>query len=173
MAKSLYITRITPNHEAIVNWEILHPGGTMIECGAEIGLSDNHISIVRNSDIFKDYRQRRLRKHHQNISRSVIEKTELLACTSLDVLEERINSERAKIEIDSVLSTAEMALKALGFGNGPSGNSAAAGANLTVVVGASPEMLQSARERMRLQGKGAVETIIEVGTELEELPPAA
>lgn len=169
MAKSLFISRITPNHEAIVNWEILHPGGTMLKCAADIGMSDNHISIIRNSDIFKDYRSKRLRKHHQNISQSVIEKTELLACTTLDVLEERINKERSNIVLEDVRSTADMALKALGFGNGGGSNTSAA-ANLTVVVSASPEMLQTARDRMR--EKGAV-IEVETGTELEELPGAA
>lgn len=155
MAESLFVTRITPNHSAIVDWEILHPGGTMIECSKAIGMSDNHISIIRNSDIFKDYRTRRLRKHHQNISRSVIEKTEMLACTSLDVLEERINNERAKMDMETVRTSADMALKALGFGNGSGSGGANAAANLTVVVSASPAMLEDARNRMREKGESA------------------
>ena len=148
MTNAKSIKRITPNHEAIVDWEILHPGGRMGACSAEIGMSEVAISIIRNSDVFIDYRHRRLAKHHANISNSVLEKTELLACTSLEVLEERINEERDKISLGGVKDTAEMALKALGFGASKQ-DSARGGGNVVVMVGATPEMLEAAREKMR------------------------
>lgn len=167
MAESHQVKRITPNHEAIVDWEILHPGGTMRNCADEIGMSESAISIIRNSDIFKDYRNRRLADHHSHISESVVEKTELLACTSLDVLEERIDRERREIALGGVKDTAEMALRALGFG--PAAQPArGAGSNLTVIVGASPEMLADARAKMRLVNP--TQELEDATTTVEQLP---
>ena len=158
MAKSNFVKRITPNHEAIVDWEILHPAGRMYECSADIGMCESAISIIRNSDVFKDYRNRRLAKHHANISNSVLEKTELLACTSLEVLEERINEERDKISLGGVKDTADMALKALGFGASKQ-DGGRAGGNVVVMVGATQEMLEAAREKMKAMTPTSAEEV--------------
>ena len=162
MAKSNFVKRITPNHEAIVDWEILHPGGRMHECSADIGMCESAISIIRNSDVFIDYRNRRLADHHAHISESVVEKTELLACTSLEVLEERINSERDKISLGGVKDTADMALRALGFGASKQ-DTARGGGNVVVMVGATPEMLEAAREKMRATTPASVEEVTNDG----------
>jgi hypothetical protein len=154
MAKSLFIKRITPLHEAIVDWEILNPGGSMIECGKALKCTDTHISVVRNSDAFIAYRGNRLSKHQSIVSSSVVEKVEDLAKISLDEMNKRFNNPNVvNIPIDEVRDTSAMALKALGFGQQSqgrnNGNIQGAGGNVVVMIGANQEQLEKAREKLQ------------------------
>jgi hypothetical protein len=148
MAKSAQRIRITPRSEAIVDWEILNPGVDANICAERLGINISTLSIIKNSDAFIDYRARRLASHHESISgASIVEKTEELAKLSIDIMSERFNAKRSDIPLDTVRDTCEMALKALGFGNRPAVGQPASG-NVNVFVGASPEQLASAREKM-------------------------
>jgi len=147
----------TPRHEAIVDWELLNPGDTRRNCALALGISECGLSIIYNSDAFIDYRSRRMREHQALVSESVIEKTEAVAKISLDILEERFDQERKVIPLGGVKDTAEMALKALGFGQPRPGNYPPGGGNVTVIVGASPEQLAQARDRMKTINATVVE----------------
>ena len=149
MAQSNQVKNLMPRHEAIVDWEILNPGGTQRECSAALDMGEAQISIIRHSDIFIDYRSRRLRAHHENISDSVVGKVENVACLSLDIMHERFSKERETIPLGGVKDTAEMTLKALGFGMPKSTVPPAVGGNVTVIIGAPPALLEQARNKMR------------------------
>lgn len=133
-------------HEAIVDWEILNPGRNHSECAHEMGVSETHLSVIYNSDAFIAYRHDRLASHHQNVSNAVVDKTENLAKLSLDILAERFANERKEVPLGGVKDTCEMALKALGFGSAPKGANGAV--SLNVMVGATPEQLAAAREKI-------------------------
>ena len=150
----------------------------MRECAGDIGMADTSISIIRNSDIFKDYRHRRLAEHHENISDSVIEKAQGVACTALDVLNERIRLQHESISLGIVKDTAEMALRALGFGasRSPGAGMNGSAPGVTIVVGATAEMLESAREKMKnitfhVDGTEDVGVGVETATEEEQIDP--
>ena len=146
MAKSLFITNILPRHEAIVTYEIQNPGSKQGEIAVACNVSESHLSVIYNSDAFIAYRAARMQEHHQNVSESVVEKTENLAKLSLDILHERFDDERNVVPLGGVKDTAAMALNALGFGSQGRGNTAP---GVVIQVGADPELLANAREKMR------------------------
>lgn len=139
---------VTPRHEAIVDWEILNPAGNGNECAEALGILPASLSIIKHSDAFIDYRARRLASHHENVSDTVIDKTEHLAKLSLDILAERFDGARNEIPLGGVKDTCEMALKALGFGNNPNASGGGQGNTTNILIGASPDLLGRAREKM-------------------------
>ena len=149
----LQIATVNHHHRYIVDWELDNPGGKMGELAKILGYTETHLSIVRNSDAFKDYRDRRRAKHDENISKSIIDRVGELAETSMEVLAERIKDERKSLGLGIVKDTAEMALKALGFGAARSGPSIG---TLNFVNGVPPEDLERARLKMRERNEPSV-----------------
>ncbi|MFQ5741976.1 MAG: hypothetical protein ACE5HV_00125 [Acidobacteriota bacterium] len=134
-------------HEYIVDWCLKHPEGLMKDLAAELGVSEQHLSLVRNSDAFKDYEARRRAEHNETLSKSIVEEVEDLAHLSVEVLNERIESERQTLGLTLVRETADMALKALGFGSRRGDDNRSI--NTLVINGADPALLERARARMR------------------------
>ena len=136
-------------HESILDWELNNPDKSMGECALTFGVTETWLSIIRNSDIYKEYAAQRRILHNENVSKSIIERVEEVAGVSLEVLQERIDRERHTIGLGIVNDTCGMALKALGFGVKHGGE----GSQVNVMIGvASPELLDRAREKMRLIG---------------------
>ena len=148
MAQSVQRKSVRYNHETIVDLMILHPGITQNEIADELGYAVSTVSIVCNSDMFITYKRQRLAEHHKAVSTETIQKVEGLTNLSLDVIHERIEAERGKIELAAPFKAAEMGLEALGFGQkARTGGAATPAANLNVFVNAAD--LSRARGKMR------------------------
>lgn len=169
MAKSLFITNIKPNHEAMVDFEILNPGCKQSAIAEAVGVSESHCSVVYHSDAFIAYRAARLQQHHQNVSETVVEKTENLAKLGLDILHDRFESEHNTVPLGGVKDTVAMALGALGFGNQHRGTPAP---GVTINLGATPELLEAARERIKVINATPEVVENEEGTPIPALPAA-
>lgn len=142
------IEKVKEWHKDIFNWDIQHPGEKIVVCAAHFGVSASWISIIKNSDIYREYAAIQRGDHNERVSISVIEGVEEVAKVSLDVLHTRIQAERNSIGLGIVNDAAAMALKALGFGARSSGRE---GAQVNVNIGvADPELLARAREKMRV-----------------------
>lgn len=160
MAESKQVKHVRWWHEAVVDWELENPGLTMNECASYFDVSPSYLSILRNSDAYKEYAERRRREHNSNVSETIIQKTEKLAKIAVDVLTERIDSERKTILLGGVKDTAEMALKSLGFGLPRGGDTRTGAAPAMVInINASSEDIALARDRLR-----AVQTLELTGT---------
>ena len=143
------IKRVNWWHERIVDWELMNPQLTMGDCALHFGKSETWISRIRNSDAFNEFRDRRIAEHQDMVSTSVIDKTEILAKQSLDLLHTRIREEQETIALSFVKETAEMALKALGYSRGAAAPSGAGGTTIFLGI-ADPDALARAREKLRL-----------------------
>ena len=161
------LEKIKEWHRCIFDWEIENPQQPMYVCAEHFNVSENWLSIIKLSDIYIEYAAKRREDHNAAVSKSVIEQVEEVASISLEVLQERISSERDKIGLGIVNDAASMALKALGFGGNKGGRE---GTQLTVVLGgADAATLERARDKMRLINAQTPETI--EGTVDEEQPP--
>ncbi len=173
------IKRVTPNHVAIVNWEIEHPGGTMLECAKDLGMADNSISVIRHSDAFIDYRAGRLHEHQRILSESIVDKATRVANAGLDNMHGRIvqDQERidmgleAKLKMDELRESTSLALTALGYNTKQNnqGNGQGAGTSITILNGADPELLERARAKMRAQSLPRVEEQKTLTAEVEDV----
>ncbi len=169
------IKKINWWHKSIFDWEIANPSLKLNDCAKAFGVSATWLSIIRNSDIFIEYAALRREEHNNNVSKTVIERVEDVADISLEVLEERIRNERRTLGLGIVNNTAEMALKALGFGQKPSGRGEGTQVNV-ILGGADPALLARAREKMRTVNarmEPAPQTITVDVPEHEEQPPEA
>lgn len=102
-------------HEAIFEWMISNPEASLRQCAEAFKVTQSWLSVIINSDVFKERFADRRDEHFSNVSRNVAEQVNGLASLSLDVLEERIERERDNIGLSMVKETAEMALKASGY----------------------------------------------------------
>ena len=157
-------------HESIVDWELQNPEKSMGDCALYFGVTEPWLSVIRNSDIFKEYAALRRGEHSENVSLSIVERAEAVAGVSLEVLEERIQKERNTIGLGIVNDTAAMALKALGFGQKQDGRGGGNSTQVNIVLGADPELLARARETMRLANAHREPASVgaPVGPQLEE-----
>lgn len=133
-------------HEMVVDWMLTNPDGKLKDCAEFFSVTQPWLSTVVNSDAFKHYFRVRRKEHQGLVSATVIDKVEGLGKLSLDVLEERIENDRENISLGIVRETAEMALKALGYGGRGAMQAAPVQVNIGVVT---PDLLERARAKMR------------------------
>ena len=143
------LVKVSEWHKDIFNWEIEHPGVNLSICAEHFGVGETWLSTIRNTDVYKEYSAQQRLNHNYNVSRSVIEGVEAVAGVALEVIEERIKKERDTIGLGVVNDAANMALKALGFGNKSNGRGGETQVNV-ILGAATPEALEKARDKMRL-----------------------
>lgn len=115
MAQSAQIKKVGWWHESIFEWLISNPSSSLRECAEFFQVQQSWLSVIINSDVFKEKLAERRDAHFSHVSRTVAERVSGLAELSLDVLEERIERERDAIALNLVRETADMALKASGY----------------------------------------------------------
>jgi len=176
------IKRITPNHVAIVDWELAHPGGSMLDCARDLDMGSGSISVIRNSDAFVNYRDQRLLDHQRIVSETIADKATKVAEAGLDTMHDKIQQDRerialgidTKLKMDELRESTALALTALGYNtkNNNQNNGAAQGTNIVILNGADPELLERARAKMRAQSLPAPATIEAEDVSEQPLPSA-
>lgn len=136
------IKRISPWHEALADFIIQWPQASNKEIAAHFKVSSQWVSIVKNSDNFKELMKTRRAEHRDLVSASVINKVEALAEQAIDEISRQI--EHKELPVEHVKDIAAMSLKAMGFGGDRGG--AAVQNNINVVV--DREALFEARQKL-------------------------
>lgn len=160
MAESLQLHKVSkPWHEALAEYFILYPERTMTQAAADFNVSLPWLSLVKNSDAFQDYYQARRREHFNDVSRALAEskiedKLRSVADMSLDAIADRVAEHVQKVptrelSLEALQTSAQLALKALGFGAKASGASPPLVQNNTVIV-ASADALRKAQGNLRV-----------------------
>lgn len=147
MANQVQIKSISHWHEQIVDWMLANPHLTLGQCAAYFNKTQNWLSAVIHTDLFQAYKARRFQEHQEHVSHSVITRVNGLAGLSLEVLQERIEKERETIPLGIVKDSAELTLKACGFGP-KQATSTPTTVNLNV-NSVSATLLAEAREDLR------------------------
>lgn len=167
------VTKLKNWHEELVNFDLMHPSASLRMKAAHFNVSMSWISIVQNSDAYREYRAQRRDEHFGNVSQAVIDKLEALADISVSEINERIHRDK-DIPLAHLTEVAEMALGKLGFGQKATNNGIVTNNNIIV---ADKEALEEARKRMRASQERIVQNHdrTEYGAEqktIEILPPA-
>lgn len=142
-------------YEVLMDFYILNPTATAEEAATALMVHPQTVNLVRNSDLW----QRRFAERRQafidkadDLGLSRLQgKVVKLAEVSVDLLTERIEKERLAmgLQIEGVRETADMALKALGYGVKAPVTSKVVNNTQNIVI--SSDDLAEARRRMRLQ----------------------
>lgn len=136
-------------HLMIIDYVLLNPAATQQEIGDHFGYTRETVNLVMNSDLFQAKLEERREEFRAKVDGTAIDRLEGkiagLAEDSVDLLRDKIQQERAIIGLDATRETAEMALKALGYGAPKISKTVN---NNTQVVVVSKDDLARARERI-------------------------
>lgn len=106
-------------HEELLEYTIANPRASLQEAALFFNVTISWLSIVKNSDAFKEMWAKRRPEHFSRISAGVSERITALAEVSLDALTNRVEKDvrEGTATIGSLRESADLALKAMGFGN--------------------------------------------------------
>lgn len=105
-------------HHELVEFMIANPRANLQETALYFDASVSWISIVKNSDAFKELWNKRRNEHFSTVSAGISERVTALAEVTVDALTTRMEKEikADTATIDQLKEVGDMALKALGFG---------------------------------------------------------
>lgn len=150
------IKEMRAQHDALVDLLIAEPTLTNAQLGQRMNRSAVSISVVRNSDAFKEAYQKRLAQHREMASAAIIQQTQAVASAALGKLEERITNVGDALPVHELRETADMALERLGFTNKSNGGSSEPPAGNNVAVLVNGDLITQARERASEVHTGSV-----------------
>jgi hypothetical protein len=133
---------------------IQNPGGLLKDCAKRLNRSENTISLIVNTDMFKTYYAERRREWQENHDFAIRDKLTRAAEGALDIMIEKMATQKAQIPMKIVTDVATSALDRLGFA--PKSEpmvsvSVDNSRSQTVVIqSVSPAALEEARHALRL-----------------------
>lgn len=152
-------------YSAIADWMIRNPGGTMQDCADEIGRSYNAVTMIANTDMFREHLAKRKLEWQQTHDFSIVSKTTQIAEEGLDLILAHMKAKKTAIPFRDIAAVTGTALERLGYGTTPSAPAVQVnnyGATQQVVAPVSISALEEARmavrqvEQMRAQQSRAV-----------------
>lgn len=138
------IKNISHRHDQIMDWLIANPALPLSACAAEFGVTQPWLSCIIHSDLFQAELKRRQQEVFGEVALTVKDRITALAHDSLRRLHEKVIVEE---RLDLLTDTADLALKALGFGPQP-GRPAMVQVNVNQPMTVSKDVLAEARARM-------------------------
>lgn len=152
------IQKIRIWHEQLVDYMLLNPHAKKEDIARHFGRNVQWIYSLIRTDLFKAYYRKRFEAHQQAVTDSVIARTSSVANKALDKLAEKLDKS-PDLPMSEIRQTAEMAIRALGYGAG-SQRGPALGVQVNVNQGNGPalpvmsvptEVVKSAQARMAQQ----------------------
>jgi len=145
-------------HEALADWMLLNPDQNLKDAALLFKVSVNYIYMLKNSDSFKEYWAFRRAKQLEGVGEKSVDqlgglgdKLSAVADMALDqILEQLAANAKTGIDLidhDELRSTADMALKKLGYGLPAAPGSAVQNTQVNVVI--DSKLLAEAREKMK------------------------
>lgn len=152
MAASVQVKTVNDWHVALMDFIIANPSANLRVKAQVFGVTQSWISIVENSDSFREAMKKRQDEHFGNVSKGIVAKLEATADIALEEINRRMEVDAgAAISINSLKDISAMALTHLGFGKRDdprvSSQSASIINNNTVIV-QDREALREARAMM-------------------------
>lgn len=116
MAQSVQIKKISWWHESVIDWMLEHPDCKLYECAAFFGVKPAWLSVVINSDCFKELWSTRRANHSAYISESLTSKTQALGHLVIEEMTQKIEKEKGNISLSALNETANTVFRSLGYG---------------------------------------------------------
>lgn len=145
MANSVQIQKVNWWHEAVIDWQLEYPHLKLYDCARHFGVTQSWLSVVINSDVFKELWAIRRENHSSYISSSLIDKTQALAHLTVETITEKIEKEKDNLSLSALKDTADTVFRALGYSPRP----AVLGSQTNIFVGnVDKETLAESRRLM-------------------------
>lgn len=106
-------------HEELIEFTLANPRASLQEASLYFNVTVSWISIVKNSDAFREMWARRRPEHFSRVSAGVSERLVALTEVTVDALTNKVEQETREgtASIATLKEVGDMALKAMGFGN--------------------------------------------------------
>lgn len=153
-------------YPAIADWMIANPGRRLQDCARDLNKSPTTISMIVNTDLFKDFLATRRREWESVHDFALRSKTTKVAELGLDILLESLEKKRSTVPISTLSEITTSALDRLGYSpNKPQAsvqiNNIQQSGGVTVVP-VSVDALREAQEAIRLaQSRRAAQSSLE------------
>ena len=109
---AVQLSNIRLRHQAIADWLIANPDRSQGECAAAFGITQAWLSVVVNSDIFREYLQSRLNEVSTPVMYSLREKLMGVAHRAVEKLGNCVDNSQ---DPEYILAAADKALHRLGY----------------------------------------------------------
>lgn len=139
-------------HEAVIDDMLAFPLDTLAERGRRLGYSVPWLSTLINSDMFSAAYAARRAALSERLKDSLSHKLAKAADKHLDVMLERLETQRTNIPFADLAVSTTNVLDRLGFGP-PKASPVQVNVQQNTLPPVSAELLSSAREKLRDQGK--------------------
>lgn len=154
------VTPLKPWHERIVDYMLLNPNSKVVDLARAFSVTVPWMSMLLRTDSFREYYSQRMEKHRENVSLQIISKMQGVAVKAIDKMAEKLDTQ--DMPMSEVRETANMAVKALGYGATPGGVrvNVQTGKDGMVAVAVSSDTIAKAREahaRMRQENSKQIE----------------
>lgn len=154
MAQSDQIQSVKAWHEELMDFMLAQPRAGLKETSEYFGVSMSWLSVVKNSDAFKDAWEKRRENHSSAVSVSLVQRVEALAEVALETMTQKLEREGESIGLSTLREVSETALRSLGFGmrESPRGGQTAQSITNNNMIVVDRETLARARDaRARMQ----------------------
>jgi hypothetical protein len=94
---------------------IRNPGGKLQDCAAELGRGANTISMIVNTDLFRDYLEDRKKEWERTHDFTIRSKVTAVAEAGLDIMLEHLTTKRTAVPFQLVTGGVMDALDRLGY----------------------------------------------------------
>lgn len=147
-----------PQHEAIIDWLLINPGfKNLNKLCAEMNRSRSWISIVMNSDCFREEYTRRRQEHSTELSKQLIEKQLKVTLKALGKIDEYLDDDD-EVDLRTALDVADRMGKHLGFHPSPGFGPVIEETTERVFRAVDADTLLEARETIKRVTHGAIAT---------------
>jgi hypothetical protein len=109
-------------HDAIIDWRLSHPGGSLAEMSRDLGRSMNYLSMLVNSDMFRARWEQRRAEHSMFVHAAIVSKATEAVDKSFEILLDQLEKKRDSIPFQALVDFQDKTLNRLGYGSqkGPS-----------------------------------------------------
>lgn len=141
-------------YPAIADAMLRNPDYSQEKIARELGKTPVTISMIVNTDLFRDYFAQRRKDWERTHDASLVQKTMKVASSALDILAESMEKKRDSIPIGQLTQIATSALDRLGYSPNkpaaPAGGLTVNAQNAQLVMPVSADQLREAQDAIRL-----------------------
>jgi hypothetical protein len=134
-------------YESVIDWMLQNPDKNLTDCAREHKVTPMWIYTLTKAAAFKDALAQRRVQHNFLLSTGVIEKAEIVASMSLDLMVDKLNLAGEVLPFKTVAEVADSMLARLGYANNKGGSPLPTEVHVT--VGVDPALLDAARTRLK------------------------
>jgi hypothetical protein len=146
-------TKVAHWYDAIIDWIIAHPGRPIVEAADALGRHPVYLQTLMRSDMLKQRLARRRQEMRRAIDEEIAFHVGQTANRAIGLLDQKLKEDGHKLPAAFLLDTTKTLLDSMGFSPERVGSPAPGTVNVTINT-VTPDVLTSAREKMKIMESG-------------------